>query len=59
MSSTITFELDHEYAGDLASLGVEYQSSDDNDYEIIVTVDKWQCDDQLFGYLDTNCNAWY
>ena len=55
----IRLTFDHEYAGDLASLGVEYQSSDDNDYEIIVTVDKWQCDDQLFGYLDTNCNAWY
>ena len=24
-----------------------------------VTVNKWDCDDQLFGYLDTNCEGWY
>ena len=32
----IKYTFDHEYAGDLASLGIEYQSGD-NDYEIIVT----------------------
>ena len=31
------FILDHEYAGDVASLGIDYRSAD-NDYEIIVTV---------------------
>ena len=31
------FVLDHEYAGDCAALGVEYQAGD-NDYEIIVTL---------------------
>ena len=31
----IKYTFDHEYAGDLASLGIEYQSSD-NDSEIIV-----------------------
>ena len=59
MSSQITFEFDHEYAGDLAALGIEYKSNVDDDYTIDVTVDKWQCDDQLFGWLDTNCSAWY
>ena len=57
MSSTITFEFDHQYAGDLASLGLEYESIDDA--TISVTVNKWQCDDELFGYLDTNCEGWY
>ena len=33
------FVLDHEYAGDCAALGVEYRTGD-NDYEIIVTVDR-------------------
>ena len=33
----IQYTFDHEYAGDLASLGIEYQSGD-NDYEIIATV---------------------
>jgi len=33
------FLLDHIYAGDVASLGLEYQSGD-NDYEIIVSVDR-------------------
>jgi hypothetical protein len=32
----IQYTFDHEYAGDLASLGIEYQSGD-NDYEIVVT----------------------
>ena len=32
----IKYTFDHEYAGDLASLGIEYQSGD-NDYEIVVT----------------------
>ena len=35
MSSTITFEFDHQYAGDLASLGIEYMSCK-NDYEVEV-----------------------
>ena len=35
--SLTEFILDHEYAGDVASLGIDYRSAD-NDYEIIVTV---------------------
>ncbi len=31
----IKYTFDHEYAGDLASLGIEYESGDD-DHEIIV-----------------------
>ena len=48
--STITFVLDHEYAGDCAALGVEYQAGD-NDYEIIVSVDKLQHDCRLSEYM--------
>ena len=58
MSSLITYELDHEFAGDLASLGIEYQSSDDNDFEIVVTIDKWNVDDDVFTFLEDNCNSY-
>ena len=58
MSSLITYELDHEFAGDLASLGIEYQSSNDNDYEIVVTIDKWNVDDDVFTFLEDNCNSY-
>ena len=58
MSSLITYELDHEFAGDLASLGIEYQSSDDNDFEIVVTIDKWNVDDDVFIFLEDNCNSY-
>jgi hypothetical protein len=58
MSSLITYELDHEFAGDLASLGIEYQSSDDNDYEIVVTIDKWNVGDDVFTFLEDNCNSY-
>jgi len=34
----MTFILDHEYAGDVASLGIEFQSAD-NDYEIVVSIE--------------------
>ena len=53
----ITFELNSSYADDLASLGLEYQTTDDTDY-IRVTVNKWDCDAQLFGWLDDNCDGW-
>ena len=59
MSNVITFEMDHSFAGDLASLGIEYQTNETDDCLIDVTVNKWECDDQLFGYLDTNCEGWY
>ena len=59
MAQTITFEFDHEYAGDLAALGVPYSPSLDNDYEITATVNKWLCPQDVFEILDTNCNAWY
>ena len=55
----ITFEFDHEYAGDLAAMGIEYQTNEHDDCTIDVTINKWQCNDQLFGWLDTNCSAWY
>ena len=42
------FLLDHEYAGDVASLGLEYQSAD-NDYEIIVNVDR---NDRLYDMIN-------
>ena len=42
------FILDHEYAGDVASLGLEYQTGD-NDYEIIVSVDR---NDRLFDMIN-------
>ena len=58
MSSLITYELDHEFAGDLSSLGIEYQSSDDNDFEIVVTIDKWNVDDDVFIFLEDNCNSY-
>ena len=41
------FVLDHEYAGDVASLGLSYESGD-NDYEIIVSVDS---SDRLFDMI--------
>ena len=53
----ITFELNNSFADDLASLGLEYQTTDDADY-IRVTLNKWDCDDQLFGWLDDNCDGW-
>ena len=59
MSSMITFELDHSFAGDLASLGVEYVPNDHDDYLIDVTVNKWSFSDQLFAWLDDNCEGWY
>ena len=43
------FLLDHEYAGDCAALGLEYESAD-NDYEIIVTVDR---DHRLFDMINS------
>ena len=58
MSPFITYELDHEFAGDLASLGIEYQSSSENDYEIVVTIDKWNVDDDVFIFLEDNCNSY-
>ena len=58
MSPFITYELDHEFAGDLASLGIEYQSSNDNDYEIVCTINKWQVDDDVFIFLEDNCNSY-
>ncbi len=58
MSSLITYELDHEFAGDLASLGIEYQASNENDYEIVVTIDKWNVDDDVFIFLEDNCNSY-
>ena len=57
MSNMITFEMDHSFAGDIASLGIEYQTCDDNEY-IRATVNKWQCDDTLFAWLDDNCDGW-
>ena len=57
MNNNITFEFDHSYAGDLASLGLEYTSVDDA--TVSVTVNKWECDDTLFAILDTNCDGWY
>ena len=59
MSNMSTFEMDHCFAGDLASLGVEYVPNECDDCLVDVTVNKWECDDQLFGYLDTNCEGWY
>ena len=59
MSNMITFELDHSFAGDLASLGVEYVPNETDDYLIDVTVNKWECNNELFGYLDDNCTGWY
>ena len=41
------FVLDHEYAGDVASLGLSYESGD-NDWEIIVSVDS---NDRLFSMI--------
>ena len=55
----ITFELDHSFAGDLASLGVEYVPNETDDYLIDVTVNKWSFSDQLFAWLDDNCEGWY
>tara|TARA_B100001939_G_scaffold215603_1_gene185403 strand:+ start:973 stop:1194 length:222 start_codon:yes stop_codon:yes gene_type:complete len=52
----ISYVFDHEYAGDLASLGIEYQSSNDNDYEIVVT----EFDDhKLTDYLKEHCSHYY
>ena len=42
------FVLDHVYSGDVASLGLEYQSGD-NDYEIIVSVNR---DDRLYEMIN-------
>ena len=55
----ITFELDHQYAGDLASLGVEYVPNQHDDTLIDVTVDKWQCEEGLYELLDSSCTGWY
>ena len=35
------FILDHEYAGELVSLGIEYLPSIDDDYSIEVNLPKW------------------
>lgn len=58
MSPFITYELDHEFAGDLAELGVSYEQSNENDYEIVVTINKWQVDDDMFTFLEDNCNSY-
>ena len=41
------FVLDHEYSGDVVSLGLSYESGD-NDWEIIVSVDT---NDRLFSMI--------
>ena len=47
MSSMITFELDHSFAGDLASQVLSVPIHDD--YLIDVTVNKYSFCDQLLG----------
>ena len=59
MKQTITFEFDSQFADDLASLGIEYVPNETDDSVIDVTVNKWNIDSDLFGLLDTNCQAWY
>ena len=59
MSNMITFEMDHSFAGDLASLGVEYVPNEHDDYLIDVTVNKWSFCDTLFAWFDDNCEGWY
>ena len=34
----ISYVFDHEYAGDVASLGLGFESAD-NDYEIVVSIE--------------------
>ena len=52
----VSFIFDHEYAGDLASLGIEYQSHPDNDYEVIVETNS---DDPMINYLKDNADCYY
>lgn len=48
----IRLTFDHEYAGDLASLGIEYYSKD-NDYEIECMISQ---DHELFEQLKDASN---
>ena len=57
MAQTITFEFDHQYAGDLASMGIPFDACDDGDY-IRATVNKWLCPKDVFEFLDTHCDGW-
>ena len=59
MTNMITFEMDHSFAGDIASLGIEYVPNEHDDYLIDVTVNKYSFCDQLFAWLDDNCEGWY
>ena len=52
----LSFIFDHEYAGDLAALGIEYQSHPDNDYELIVDE---PCDHPMIDYLMDNADCYY
>ena len=55
----ITFEMDHSFAGDIASLGIEYVPNEHDDCLIDVTVNKWSFCDTLFAWFDDNCEGWY
>ena len=59
MSSTITFELHKQYVDDLSFMNIDWVVNDADDRYVDVSVDKWQCDDNVFSYLDDNCTAWY
>ena len=51
----IKYTFDHEYAGDLASLGIEYLSLS-NDYEIEVIE---PVDHEFTGYLKEHSSHYY